>query len=94
MLRCRVALSLLGPTTASAASDRDPSFMHGAGQVVAGVLLEFPKTVLQGTVDGPPVVGTLVGALAGVVHALQKTAGGLVEMSAGFNPWGAKRRNR
>ncbi len=66
--------------------------MHGAGQVVDGVLLELPKTVLEGTLEGPPVVGTLVGALAGVVRAAQKTAAGIAEMAEGFDPWGSKRK--
>ncbi|MBI3458364.1 MAG: hypothetical protein HY002_21545 [Candidatus Rokubacteria bacterium] len=68
--------------------------MHGAGQVVAGLLFELPKTVLDATLTSPPVVGTVVGVLAGTARALQKTVGGLAEMAAGFNPWGITRRRR
>jgi len=85
---------LLESPSAAAATESDPSFLHGAGQVVAGLLLEFPKTVLEGTLDGPPVVGTVMGALAGVVRATQKTAAGFLEMGTEFNPWGRKRRRR
>ena len=66
---------------------REPKFMHGVGQVVRGVVLELPKAVLGGTVDGPPVVGTAMGLLGGTVRALQVTAAGLVEMAQGFHPF-------
>jgi len=69
----------------------DPSFLHGAGQVVAGALFELPKTVLDATLTEPPVIGTMVGLLAGAARALQVTTAGLVEMAASFDPWGTKR---
>lgn len=69
----------------------DPSFLHGVGQVIAGVVFELPKTVLDATLTEPPVIGTVVGLLAGTARALQVTTAGLVEMAAGFDPWGAKR---
>ena len=86
-------LLLVGCSVASAESS-DPSFLHGVGQVIAGVLFELPKTVLSATLDGPPVVGTAVGLLAGTARALQMTVGGVAEMAAGFDPWGTKRRHR
>ncbi len=79
---------------AAAEDHSDPSMKHGAGQVITGVLTEFPKTVVQATMDGPPVVGTAVGILAGVSRALQKTVGGVVEMSQAFDPWGINKRRR
>ena len=75
------------------ASEEAPSFLHGAGQVMGGLLFELPKTVFTETLDGPPVVGTAVGLLAGTARALQVTAAGFVEMARGFDPWGAKRRS-
>jgi len=90
LLACGVILSL-SPRAAAATKD-EPSFMHGLGQVVAGVVLELPKTVLDATFSGPPVVGTAVGLLAGTARALQVTVGGVVEMAAGFDPWGTKRK--
>ena len=87
--------SLLWAAPVAAAEQKaDPSFLHGVGQVIDGLVLEFPKTVLDGTLEGPPVVGTVFGALAGVVRAGQKTVGGMLEMSAGFDPWGTKRNHR
>ena len=83
-----------GAANAYAETTSEPSFMRGLGKVFAGVVLEFPKTVLEATFDGPPVVGTAVGLLAGTARALQKTVAGVVEMAAEFDPWGGKRRRR
>ena len=83
---------LMAPTVLLAAQQNpDPSFLHGLGKMIDGVVLEFPKNVLEGTLDGPPVVGTVFGALGGIIRASQKTVAGFVEMGAGFDPWGAKR---
>jgi len=72
----------------------EPSFGHGAQQVARGVLLEWPFTVLDAAYQGPPVIGPAAGALVGVVRALQTIGRGVKEMSAGFDPWGAKRHHR
>ena len=85
-------LLLLGAPPVRAETPREPSFMHGVGQVVAGVVFELPKTVLEATMTEPPVVGTVVGLLAGTARALQVTVGGLVEMASTFDPWGRKKR--
>lgn len=58
-----------------------PSLRHGVGQVVGGLVFELPRTVIDATLSNPPVVGTVVGLLAGTIGALQKTLGGLVEIT-------------
>jgi len=67
--------------------DDGPRFMHGLGQVFGGVVVELPKTVLEATLSEPPVIGTLVGILAGTAKAVQTTAGGIHEMSNGLHGW-------
>lgn len=67
-----------------------PSFMRGLGKVFAGLVFEFPRTVVEASSEAP-VVGTIVGVFAGVAKAFQTTAAGLVEMGAAFDPWGTKR---
>ena len=79
------------PLLAEAADRAEPSVVHGAGQVVQGVIVELPKTVLDATMHGPVVVGPLVGLLAGAARALQVTTAGLVEMAAGFHPFEERR---
>lgn len=80
------------PAVLAAEPEHEPSFLHGAGQVFAGVIFELPKNVLTGTLEGPPVVGTAMGLLGGAARAAQKTVGGVVEMAQGFDPWGVKRK--
>ena len=75
----------------AAESAREPSVVRGAGEVVKGLVVELPKGVLEGTVDGPVVVGTIVGLFGGAVRALQVTAAGLVEMAQGFHPFEERR---
>ena len=79
------------PSVAAETQSAEPNFMHGVGQVVGGVLIELPKTVIDATMTGPPIVGTIVGLFAGTARALQVTAAGVVEVSQGFNPWGTKK---
>ncbi len=76
------------------ASNQDPSVGHGFGKVIGGLLFELPRTVIDATLTAPPVVGTMIGLLAGTARALQTTAAGVVEMAAGFDPWGTKKRQR
>ena len=76
------------------ATDAEPSVRHGLGRVVAGSIFEWPKTILEATFDGPPVVGTMIGVLAGAARATQEIVGGVLEMGAGFDPWGTKRTRR
>ena len=59
--------------------------------MVEGVCLELPKTVIRETLRNPPVVGTLVGLLAGTARALQTTVAGLVDMAAGLKPIGSEK---
>lgn len=86
------AVLLWAPGVSAAQQQSEPSFLHGVGQMVAGLLFELPKTALEATLAGPPVVGTAIGLLAGAAQAARKTVGGFVEMSAGFDPWGTKRK--
>ena len=85
-------LLILVALPASADTPSEPSVMHGLGQVVGGLIFELPKTVLQATFENPPVLGTVVGLLAGTARALQITFAGLMEIGAGFDPWGTKKR--
>ena len=87
-----ITYHLSSSITLAAEPASEPSVAHGAGQVVKGVVVELPKAVLEGTVDGPPVVGTAIGLLGGTVRALQVTVAGLVEMAQGFHPFEERRR--
>ena len=89
-----LSILLMGSPVFAAATKPEPSFLRGVGKVIAGVVLELPKTVVDATMTGPPVIGTAVGLLAGTSRAIQTTVGGLVEMAAGFDPWRIKQAKR
>jgi hypothetical protein len=87
-----IAWWFVAANVAYAEERREPTVTHGAGQVMKGVVVELPKTVIEATMEGPVVVGTMVGLLAGTARALQVTTAGLVEMAAGFHPFEERRQ--
>lgn len=48
-------------------------------KVVAGVL-QVPVSLIVGTVNGPPVIGTLLGAVNGTIKGVGMVAGGVLEL--------------
>ncbi len=83
------ALIVSHAPAASAARAQHPNFLHGVAVTLRGLVMELPVTVLEATLSHPPVVGTIVGLLGGVVRAVRTTASGLEEMFRGFDPWGS-----
>ena len=70
-----MAVSLLIATPAEAALAR------GIQEVIAGVL-QVPISIIAGTFNGPPVVGTVFGALSGTVQGVGLVAHGALELAA------------
>ena len=68
--------------------------MRGLGKIVGGLIFELPKTVIEASLEGPPVAGTLVGLLAGTTRSVQTVFAGVGEVAAAFDPWGTKKRHR
>ena len=56
--------------------------LRGLMYMVAGIL-EVPRSALAGTVNGPPIVGTVFGALAGTVRGLGLLTRGAIETAGG-----------
>lgn len=48
-------------------------------KVVAGIL-QVPVSIIVGTASGPPIVGTLMGAINGTFQGLGMVAGGVLEL--------------
>ena len=88
---CLFAAAMAGSARAAETQSYERRFIRGAGRVVEGVCLELPKTVIRETLRNPPVVGALVGLLAGTARALQTTVAGLVDMAAGLKPIGSEK---
>lgn len=68
--------------------------MRGFGKIIGGPLFEFPKTIIEATLEGPMVAGTLVGVVAGAARGVQTMFAGAGEVAAAFDPWGTKKRRR
>ena len=52
--------------------------VHGILSIIVGVL-EIPRSTLAGTFSGPPIVGTLVGAVNGTLRGVGLVTGGALE---------------
>ncbi len=77
----------LGVSPAAAQTrPKDPTVLRGVGKIVHGIVFEPVMTLLDSTMRHPPVVGTLVGILAGVVKGLQTTVGGVKELYLATSP--------
>lgn len=68
--------------------------MRGFGKIIGGPLFEFPKTVIEASLEGPMVAGTIVGLLAGAARGVQTMVAGAGEVAAAFDPWGTKKGRR
>ena len=63
--------------------------MRGIGSVIAGVF-EIPRATLAGTMNGPPLIGTLVGALGGTLNAISLLTSGLFDLAGSAVTLGVK----
>ena len=71
-----IALSVALPAgTARAGND----LVGGIGDIIGGALA-IPMSTLAGTFTGPPILGTIGGALSGVFGAISLTARGLLRL--------------
>ena len=61
----------------------------GLMKIVMGVL-EVPRATLAGTFSGPPIVGTVIGAVAGTLHGAFMVASGAIETVVSAIPLAAK----
>ena len=69
-----VFISLLMPATASA------DIIRGVGKILMGVL-GVPLDTIAGTFSGPPIIGTLMGALRGLFSGVGMVLGGTLEVA-------------
>jgi hypothetical protein len=59
----------------------EAAVVKGLMQLIGGVL-RVPASILAGTVNGPPLVGTLLGAVNGVVGGVGMVASGALELAS------------
>ncbi len=78
-----LALCLAAPAAARANPLGD--IIGGVGEIVSGAV-SLPLNVIVGTFTGPPVVGTLQGALVGTLQTLTMTTRGALHITRGTVP--------
>jgi hypothetical protein len=59
----------------------EAAIVRGLQQVISGVF-QVPISILVGTFSGPPVVGTVFGAVNGLVSGVGLVASGTLELAA------------
>jgi len=64
------------------AQPAEASIIGGIQKVIAGVL-QPPLSTLVGTFSGPPILGTLLGAVNGTFRGVGLVAGGALELAMG-----------
>ena len=80
-----IGMFLAMPVVSAEEVASQPSAKRGFIRVVNGLLLEWPKTIVESTKQGPPIVGTMVGAVAGFSRAVVEVVEGTVEMAGGVS---------
>lgn len=71
-----MVLMAAGPMPAAHA---DSDLVGGIGDIMGGVL-SLPMGILSGTMTGPPVIGTIGGAVLGVLNTVTMTTRGLLRL--------------
>ena len=80
-----IGMFLATPVVSAEEAASQPSAKRGFIRVVNGLVLEWPKTIVESTKQGPPIVGTMVGAVAGFSRAVVEVVEGTVEMAGGVS---------
>ncbi|HEX9780926.1 MAG TPA: hypothetical protein VGB20_06910 [bacterium] len=62
------------------APDAHANIFRGLGYLIAGIL-QLPVSTLAGTLGGPPVIGTVAGALGGAVRGVGLIGRGAFEIA-------------
>ena len=72
-----VGVTLLGLWCCVPSAEAD--IIRGIQRIVAGVFA-LPLNTIQGTFSGPPVIGTLLGAVNGTINTVTLVAGGALDI--------------
>jgi hypothetical protein len=81
MRRTGAPAAALGVGLLLIAPPAEAAIVRGLQEVIAGVL-EVPLSTLVGTFTGPPVLGTVFGAVTGIIHGVGLVAHGALEFAA------------
>ncbi|MBI3020460.1 MAG: hypothetical protein HYY59_00445 [Candidatus Omnitrophica bacterium] len=59
----------------------EADLIRGVGKIIGGVL-QLPLSTLAGTFNGPPIIGTIAGAVTGLVSGVGLVTHGTLELLA------------
>ena len=76
-----VFISILLLTTPPAHAD----IIRGVGKIISGVLA-IPMSTLAGTFNGPPIIGTLAGAISGAFNGVGSVLSGVLDVASSAIP--------
>ena len=79
------AAGLLAAVLLLAAAPAEAGIVSGISKIVTGVL-GVPLSILAGTMSGPPIIGTLAGALTGTIRGVSMVLGGAVDLAGAALP--------
>ena len=68
-----------------AAPPAHADIIRGLTKIVAGVLT-VPASVLAGTFNGPPIIGTLAGAFSGTINGVGSVLSGVLDVASSAIP--------
>ncbi len=85
---CFLVFSFTALPLASAANISQDSgrFTYGALRVLRGAF-QLPTSILSGTFSGPPIFGTLAGAIQGTFRTVADVTGGVFHMGVAAAPY-------
>ena len=76
--RLAIAAAFIG-LFAWSAPPAEANILHGIGSLIGGIL-QIPIQTLMGTFSGPPILGTLMGAVNGTIQGTGMVLGGALEL--------------
>ena len=78
-----------GPGAAPVHADDGGGLLSGVGDIISAALA-IPVGILQGTLSGPPILGTVGGALSGTLNTVSLALRGILRLAGVAIPIAAK----
>ena len=84
-----VVILISGPGAAPAHADEVGGLLGGVGDILSAAFA-LPVGILQGTMSGPPIIGTIGGVLGGTLNTVSLALRGVLRLAGVALPLAAK----